>query len=451
MADITGHKVEGRQDKLDLYGIKGSRDVILDGTLADVKSASSSSFKKFKEGLTPDKDAFGYLGQLGGYHKAGQNDELMIDKEKAAFVVVDKQHGHLTLDVHEFKHDELDWEKAVQERKDAVNNPDVIPERKFEPVLDGYTKEGEFKPNGSKKLGVNCSYCVSPETLILTKDLKWVKASTLQQGDSIIGFDEESKQSSHPRQYRHGEIIANYQIVRPVYKITTKDSSIIVSEDHQFYSKTPQGSLNKFRSIKELDVGYAIGWFGQPWLENYEKSYLSGFFDGEGCFSGYSASWSQLDGPVIDYVNSEIDKLNIPYKSRMNNPKKNLCKTYRVFGNSYSSFKLMGIIRPIRLLPKAIKAIDGLHLNSKRSGYSKIISIEYLGEQEVCAIETTTKTYISNGFLSHNCAHKFSCYPDLRVFISSTGPRFYTEVAHKPKMLELTKEEYLKEDVDNES
>jgi len=159
LADITGHKIEGRQDKLDLYGIKGSRDVILDGTLADVKSASSNSFKKFKEGLTPDKDAFGYLGQLGGYHKSGQDDPIMVDKEQAAFVVVDKQHGHLTLDIHKFNHDELDWEKAVQDRKDAVNNPDVIPDRKFEPEEDGYKKDGEFKPNGSKKLGVNCSYC----------------------------------------------------------------------------------------------------------------------------------------------------------------------------------------------------------------------------------------------------------------------------------------------------
>lgn len=159
LADVTGHKIEGRQDKLDLYGIKGSRDVILDGTLADVKSASSNSFKKFKSGLTKDEDAFGYLGQLGGYHKAGQNDPIQVDKENAAFVVVDKQHGHLALDVHKFDHSEIDWEKAVESRKEAVNNSDHIPDRAFDPEPDGYKKDGEFKPNGSLKLGVNCSYC----------------------------------------------------------------------------------------------------------------------------------------------------------------------------------------------------------------------------------------------------------------------------------------------------
>lgn len=161
LAEITGHRVEGRQDKLDLYGIKGSRDVILDGRLADVKSASSASFKKFQEGLKPEKDAFGYLGQLGGYHKAGQDDDLMVDKKEASFVVFDKQHGHLALDTHTFDHENIDWEKAVSDRKKAINNPDVVPDRGFEPIPDGYTKDGEFKPNGSMKLGTNCSYCAS--------------------------------------------------------------------------------------------------------------------------------------------------------------------------------------------------------------------------------------------------------------------------------------------------
>jgi len=36
------------------------------------------------------------------------------------------------------------------------------------------------------------------------------------------------------------------------------------------------------------------------------------------------------------------------------------------------------------------------------------------------------------------CHFKRSCYPDLRTFLYSTGPRFLTEVANEPKVQEIT-------------
>lgn len=47
---------------------------------------------------------------------------------------------------------------------------------------------------------------------------------------------------------------------------------------------------------------------------------------------------------------------------------------------------------------------EGLPIISTRSPNAKeIVDIQPVGEQEVVSIETTTKTYIANGMVSHNC------------------------------------------------
>lgn len=161
LADLAGHDVKDQQKERNLYGILGHSDATIDGHLTDSKSASSFSFKKFKEGLKQEQDSFGYLPQLGGYHKSAQEDEQITDKEKASFLVIDKQHGHLVLDTHEFNHDEIDWESSVKSRIKEVNNPEVIPNRGFDPIEDGYNHKDtkQFIPNGNLKLNINCSYC----------------------------------------------------------------------------------------------------------------------------------------------------------------------------------------------------------------------------------------------------------------------------------------------------
>jgi CRISPR/Cas system-associated exonuclease Cas4 (RecB family) len=148
LAELAGHKVEGRQDESEIAGIKGHRDAVIDGVLVDVKSASSYSFKKFKEGLTEETDAFGYIPQLQSYLHAAQDDPLVTVKDMAAFLVFDKQHGHLCLDIH--KREDRNWIEFYEERKRLVNS-DQIPLRKYSSIPEG--------KSGNEKLGTNCSYC----------------------------------------------------------------------------------------------------------------------------------------------------------------------------------------------------------------------------------------------------------------------------------------------------
>lgn len=158
LAEAAGHTVEGRQGKQTIEGIDGHRDAIIDGTLVDVKSASSFAFKKFENGTLEQDDPFGYITQLQSYLYSSQDEDILTDKNRAAFWAVDKVLGKQTLHFVEKK--DYDWPKAYRIRINQVDG-DTIPDRAFEPVPDGYVnaKTKEFVANGNMKLPMICSYC----------------------------------------------------------------------------------------------------------------------------------------------------------------------------------------------------------------------------------------------------------------------------------------------------
>jgi hypothetical protein len=148
LAELSGHRVEGRQDTQRIGSIVGHRDAVIDGVVVDVKSASTFSFGKFKNHLSKDTDAFGYIDQLQSYLHGSQGDAIVTDKGRGAFLVIDKTLGHLCLDFH--KYVPKDWEGEYERRIEIVNGTE-IPNRAFRPEPDG--------KSGNTKLGVNCSYC----------------------------------------------------------------------------------------------------------------------------------------------------------------------------------------------------------------------------------------------------------------------------------------------------
>lgn len=148
LAKLAGHTVEGQQDELEIAGIRGHRDAVIDGVTVDVKSASSFSFEKFKYHLTPATDSFGYIPQLGSYLQAGQTDPIVRDKDRAGFLVVDKTLGHITLDLHPKQ--QVNYEELAEKRKAELALTDM-------PVR-GYS-DRPIGASGNRELGIECSYC----------------------------------------------------------------------------------------------------------------------------------------------------------------------------------------------------------------------------------------------------------------------------------------------------
>jgi hypothetical protein len=150
IAKQTGHSVVGEQDRLDVHGIKGHRDAVIDGMTIDVKSCSPNAFKKFKEGTLRDDDPFGYISQLSSYVYAGKDDDLVTNKTHGGFLAIDKVNGSICLDVHDFTEELKNKKKEVEHIKSMIKGK--IPEDRIPPVAQSKTS-----PN--MKLSMPCSYC----------------------------------------------------------------------------------------------------------------------------------------------------------------------------------------------------------------------------------------------------------------------------------------------------
>lgn len=145
LAVEAGHTVTDLQKEVEVDGITGHIDCIIDGVLVDVKSASTYSFKKFEFRSIKEDDPFGYIGQLSGYsHALGNMD--------AAFLVVDKTLGHLCL--CQFSKEELqeyDVIRRVAQVKHTVAQRVPPSEYCYDGIPDG--------KSGNVKLPIGCSYC----------------------------------------------------------------------------------------------------------------------------------------------------------------------------------------------------------------------------------------------------------------------------------------------------
>jgi len=145
---VSGHKVEGEQSELVIDGVKGHRDAIIDGVLVDVKSANSRGMQKFKSHSLDSYDPFGYLDQLSLYLEASQDDPALKVKRQAAFLAVDKELGHIVLDVYDKKDVDYRAEIAAKKRLLAEKAP---PRKPYSPIPEG--------KSGNLALPTECSYC----------------------------------------------------------------------------------------------------------------------------------------------------------------------------------------------------------------------------------------------------------------------------------------------------
>lgn len=145
LAKEAGHKVEFEQHEIEVDGVLGHIDAIIDGTVVDVKSASPYSYKKFKEQTVVDDDPFGYIAQLSGYNNVLNPDE------PPAFIAFDKVHGDICVsEISTSITKDYAPGPRIAEIKEIISKPEP-PERCYDPVPDG--------KSGNMKLPVGCSYC----------------------------------------------------------------------------------------------------------------------------------------------------------------------------------------------------------------------------------------------------------------------------------------------------
>lgn len=133
--------------ELDNTSINGTYDIVVDGAVDDIKSASDWSYKyKFESfDKLKESDSFGYVGQLAGYAKAS-------GKKAGGWWVVNKATG-------DFKYVRAKWldvDEEVQKIQDKANQiKDNVFERCFEPISETFRK----KNTGNVILNNGCKFC----------------------------------------------------------------------------------------------------------------------------------------------------------------------------------------------------------------------------------------------------------------------------------------------------
>lgn len=141
--DLAGHKIESQQEEVNVDGLIGHVDCVIDDVVIDIKTASDWSFKKFKEGRLSQDDPFGYLAQLSAY-------EHGFNKSGGGFLVANKSTGELCL----YKPDELEVpnikERLVKVRKELEE--DSPPEERCYPII-------EKGKSGNMGLHNSCKWC----------------------------------------------------------------------------------------------------------------------------------------------------------------------------------------------------------------------------------------------------------------------------------------------------
>lgn len=159
LVSVSGSKVELEQKRIEYehtngWTISGRIDAVIDGVLVDVKSTSSYGFKKYKEGIDPVNDTFGYIPQLSGYYNLGFKEDIEVSSHNPGFLFVDKQNGNICFT-------EVDKSNLWTETKIKNDIERVASLTSIEDVSSiprGYADVPEGK-SGNKKLGIQCSYC----------------------------------------------------------------------------------------------------------------------------------------------------------------------------------------------------------------------------------------------------------------------------------------------------
>lgn len=284
-------------------------------------------------------------------------------------------------------------------------------------------------PNTEYPMDGNDQYgdCLAPDTRLLTSDLRWVEAGSVQVGDTLIGFDETP--SGNHRRLRSATVERVATLRKPCYELELGDgTTIVASADHQWLREVrPVGGhwLRTDQMVAGPKRASALQRWINPWTSNgvspYDQGYLAGALDGEGCLARSGSGtlkavqFTQRDNVMLAEVRRILGALGVQHGSQSHAGSSLSERGYESLrvGQRPQVVMLLGKIRPKRLLegftPDALGAL--------RTQPVRLIRKTFVGTQSVTAIQTSTRTFIAEGFASHNCtmagvAHLIAAWDD---------------------------------------
>ena len=283
-------------------------------------------------------------------------------------------------------------------------------------------------------------YCIAPDTRVLTSDLRWVKASSVIEGDSLLGFDETSTKEKR-RAYRKADVNSATKLKRPCYRLTMEDGTELISSsehrwltwsEHEFkWRRTDEMVTRHHRKDRPTKICKPLNVWDNG-LDSRDAGYVAGGVDGEGHIcqgtTGHRRGdlrigFSQRDNAMSEEFISAMDRLGYICSGTKD---KTGCTKYTINGGREKLIEFLGSIRPPRLISKFDASKLGIHQNMKTAVAIK--KAEFIGDQDVIGIGTSTGTFFAEGFASHNSQQRagFRHFIDLARFAGIPVTRLVT-------------------------
>ncbi len=278
-------------------------------------------------------------------------------------------------------------------------------------------------------------YCVDAETPVLTRDLKWVPAGSLRVGDPIVGFDE-NQTEPRGRRWSPAEITHSHVQYADTVRIELENGEVLwATPEHKFLAHGGRGSssaewksaaeiLKQFTGKRKNKGTWKLDRFLNVWEQDHSRDagYLAGVFDGEGTLAVKikSSGYSRAQLSVTQYANACLAEtkrcltaLGFEYNESvvLNAHNKN-CHYLTLRGGLPEVLRFLGQVRPPRLLEKWSRFDTDERYMMKMSS-DKIVSVKEGGWRRIAVLSSSSKTYMTAGYASHNTSHEWNIYCNL--------------------------------------
>lgn len=267
-------------------------------------------------------------------------------------------------------------------------------------------------------------FCVSPDTRVLTADLRWVPAEELSVGDRLLGFDENHRArvpgDKGRRYFDWSEVLSTGIEYLESYEVVLEDGAKLrCSADHPWLARgsitTDRGrKFDKSNWMRAKEMAETLSHprrrralsmirvtpVATP-RADYKAGFLSAAFDAEGSLNtqhGPVLSFAQNPNPFLSRVEDYLAASHYPLNRYIT-----VGKTGHVNlrGGMDASLRFLMEMRPPRLLEKwRSSSLEHVSLYNREK--VPIEEVRYIGRQAMVTLTTSTGTYIAEGFGAHN-------------------------------------------------
>lgn len=259
---------------------------------------------------------------------------------------------------------------------------------------------------------VHFNGCLVPGTNILKHDNTWVDVASLKEGDILLGFNEKLPNKNQKRKFEFSTVEKIVPFEAECSEVLLSDGTkITCTNNHPWLVKANNASNYKYVETSNLTDEKFIRLF-DTWkqTDDFDLGYISGFLDADGCVSSikrvgrepeqytFNITFSQNKNEHLERLKKLLCKYNFKYSETQYDPSNRKCVCLRILGGFSEYLRFFGIVRSNKIFSK--ETVEFRRIYSKED--INIVSVTPVGKKLVIGLQTSSRTYIAEGFPCHN-------------------------------------------------